>query len=197
MERPPRARWGLTVIGAAELDRYATVPMRFRVEAVLMPVPLLDGLGGLRLEEQAMADAYDKDYDRLDGGPLSWPARFDLSAWHIVVAVAGVELIGGAAVFGPAFGHRDTIAELWDIRVQPQRQQSGVGRALLEHQKAWARQEGFRWLKAETQNVNIGACRFYQRAGGTLGAINRFAYAGQAGAEHEVELDWFFPLAAE
>jgi GNAT superfamily N-acetyltransferase len=187
----------LKVIGAAELDRYASVPMTFRVETILMPVPLLDGLGGLGLEEQALADAYDKDYDRLDGGPLSWPTRFDLSAWHIVVAVAGEELIGGAAVFGPAFGHRDTVAELWDIRVQPHVQRSGVGRALLDHQQRWASEQGFRWLKAETQNVNIGACRFYQRAGGTLGVINRFAYAGEADAEHEVELDWFFPLASD
>lgn len=197
MERQPGTSWHLAVIGVAELSRYATVPMTIRVESILTPVPLLGGLGGLRLEETAVTDLYEKDYDRLDSGPLSWPGRFDLSAWHIVVAVDGDELLGGAAAFGPAFGHQDTVAELWDIRVRPQLQRSGLGRALLEHQKAWARQQGFRWLKAETQNVNVAACRFYQRVGGTLGAINRFAYAGQAGAEQEVELDWLFPLALD
>jgi GNAT superfamily N-acetyltransferase len=185
--------WRLDVISAADLARYATIPMTIKVEAMLMPVLLHDGLGGLRLDEEPVARPYEKDYDCLDGGPLSWPVRFDLSTWHIIVAVASEELLGGAAAFGPAFGFRDTIAELFDIRVQSHAQRSGVGRALLAHQKQWAYRQGFLWLKAETQNVNVGACRFYQQMGGTLGSINRFAYAGQDGLTNEAELDWFFP----
>ncbi|MGH2585134.1 MAG: GNAT family N-acetyltransferase [Dehalococcoidia bacterium] len=185
----------LKAIGAADLARYAQVPMTIRVERILAPTTVDGGLGGLRLQEAAVAKPYVKDYDK-DGGPMSWPDRFDMSTWRIVVAVDHDEILGGAAAFGPAFGHADTVAELWDIRVKVEARRSGVGRALLEYQQQWARERGFRWLKAETQNVNVGACRFYQRTGGLLGTIDRFAYAGQAGVEHEVELDWYFPLVS-
>lgn len=186
--------WEMKVVGGQELERYAQVPMTIGVATILMPVRVDGGLGGLQLHETPVAEPYVKDYDE-GGGPISWPLRFDISTWRIVVAVDHDEILGGAAAFGPAFGHADTVAELWDIRVRADVRRSGVGRALLEHQQQWAQAQGFRWLEAETQNVNVGACRFYQRTGGLLGTIDCFAYAGQAHVEHEVELDWYFPLA--
>jgi hypothetical protein len=48
-------------------------------------------------------------------------------------------------------------------------------------------------LKIEPQNVNVQACRFYQNMGCTLGAIDRFAYPGQAG---EVQLLCWKALAS-
>jgi hypothetical protein len=55
----------------------------------------------------------------------------------------------------------------------------------------WCR--GCRWLKIETQNVNAPACRFYQKMGCTVGAIDRFAYPGLPG---EVQLLWWKALAS-
>jgi hypothetical protein len=43
----------------------------------------------------------------------------------------------------------------------------------------WAGACVCRRLMIETQNVNVPACRFYQKMGCTLGAIDRFAYHGQ------------------
>jgi GNAT superfamily N-acetyltransferase len=183
----------LRVIGPNELERYADVPMTVTVDRQLSVLALKDGLGGLSLQEQPVAPAYQKDYDA-QGGPLTWPARFNLAGWRIVVALEGEHLLGGAAAFAPAVGFDSAVAELWDIRVRDTARRLGVGHALLEHQRRWARQQGYRWLKAETQNVNVAACRFYQHEGAVLGAINRFAYAGQSDIEHEVELDWFLPL---
>lgn len=188
--------WSLKVIEVREFGRYAALPMTIRVETVLTPLPLLDQMCGLSLKPEPVPVPYEKDYD-LHGGPASWPDRFDVSAWNVVVAVDGDLLLGGAAAFGPALGYAGAVAELWDIRVLPDVQRSGVGRALLQHQQTWARQRGFGWLKAETQNVNVGACHFYKHEGGLLGAINRFAYAGQTDIEHEIELDWFFRLASK
>jgi len=187
--------WELYVLEPDDLARYAAVPMTIRVESALKPVPLRGGLGGLRLEEEPLAVPYEKDYDQ-HGGPASWPARFDLSRWHIVAVIERGVVLAGAAAFGPALAHADTVAELWDIRVRPEARRSGFGRLLLGHQQEWARQQGYRWLKAETQNVNVAACRFYQHEGALLGAINIFAYSGQADVEQEVELDWFCPLAS-
>lgn len=56
----------------------------------------------------------------------------------------------------------------------------------------WAGARGCRWLKIETQNINLPACRFYQKMGCTLGAIDRFAYPGQP---DEVQLLWWKALA--
>jgi len=46
-------------------------------------------------------------------------------------------------------------------------------------------------LKIETQNVNVPACRFYQKTGCALGTSDRFAYPGQPG---EVQLLWWKAL---
>ena len=53
--------------------------------------------------------------------------------------------------------------------------------------EAWARACGATWLKVETQNVNVPACRFYARQGCVLGAVDRFAYPA---LPDEVRLLW-------
>jgi len=48
-------------------------------------------------------------------------------------------------------------------------------------------------MKAETQNINVPACRFYAKHGFTLGVVNRFAYQE---FPDEVELVWYRKLRA-
>jgi GNAT superfamily N-acetyltransferase len=36
----------------------------------------------------------------------------------------------------------------------------GIGAALFRAAERWAVARGARWLKVETQNVNVAACRF-------------------------------------
>jgi hypothetical protein len=45
-------------------------------------------------------------------------------------------------------------------------------------------------LKAETQNTNIPACRFYARQGCELRAIDRFAYSEEPEVAQEIMLLW-------
>lgn len=178
------------------LAEYARVPISFEVRTVL-DVDVRDGgLGGFVLSERAVEAPYVKDYDALDGGPAQWPARFDLSRWGLLTARRDGRLLGGAAVAfdtpGIAMleGRRD-LAALWDIRVAPEARGQGVGAALFRAAEAWALARGCRWLKVETQNVNVPACRFYARQGCVLGAIHRFAYPGLPG---EVQLLWYREL---
>lgn len=89
-------------------------------------------------------------------------------------------------------GGRDDVAVLWDIRVLPRERGGGVGSALFRAAGGWARTRGCRRLTIETQNINVPACRFYQKMGCTLGAIDRFAYPGQPA---EVQLLWWKALA--
>ena len=86
---------------------------------------------------------------------------------------------------------RSDVAVMWDVRVAPDARGRGVGAALFGAAAAWAAARGARLLMAETQNVNVPACRFYARQGCVLGAIDRFAYPS---LPHEARLLWFRDL---
>jgi len=89
-------------------------------------------------------------------------------------------------------GARDNAAVLCDIRVSPGERHAGIGSALFRRAGNRARARGCEWLGIETQNVNAAACRFYQKMGCTLGAIDRFAYPSQPA---EARLLWWKALA--
>jgi GNAT superfamily N-acetyltransferase len=182
----------------ATLSEHAAIPIAFTVGRIL-EVRLLDGgLGGMSLTQTAVTDPYVKDYDALEEAePQRWPDRFDVSNWGLIGARRDSERVGGAVIASRTpglhmLGGRDDVAVLWDIRVSPRNRGAGVGSALFRAAGDWARARGGRWLKIETQNVNVPACRFYQKMGCTLGTIDRFAYPGQPA---EVQLLWWKALA--
>jgi GNAT superfamily N-acetyltransferase len=139
-----------------------------------------------------------KDYDGIPGeGPSRWADQFDISHWGFIRAQSNGRLLGGAVV---AFdsgdvamleGRRD-LAVLWDIRVSPNVRGKGIGSGLLRASEAWAISKGCRQLKVETQNTNVPACRFYQRQGFMLKAVNRLAYPELPG---EIQLLWYKDLS--
>ncbi len=187
------------VLTSAALSEHAAIPIAFVVDRVL-EVRLLDGgLGGMSLTETGVTGPYVKDYDALEGeGPQCWPGRFDVSNWGLISARRDGVSVGGAVIATRTpdlhmLGGRDDVAVLWDIRVSPRERGGGVGSALFRAAGDWAGARGCRWLKIETQNVNVSACRFYQKMGCTLGAIDRFAYPGQPA---EVRLLWWKALAS-
>jgi streptothricin acetyltransferase len=49
-------------------------------------------------------------------------------------------------------------------------------------------------IKVETQNVNVPACRFYQRMDCQWGEIRRFGYAAVPAVAQEVMLNWYLDL---
>ena len=182
------------------LEEYSQVSISYEVQYVFRVEPIDQGLGGIRLAEEKLPQSYLKDYDEHgEGDPRSWPEKFDIRNWGILVARVDGQTVGGAAV---AFntngvnmleGRRD-LAVLWDIRVNPAWRGKGVGKALLQHSAGWARQRGCRQLKIETQNVNVPACHFYASQGCELGVIHRYGYAGHPTVGHEVMLIWYLPL---
>ena len=186
-------------ITSAVLSEYAAISIAFVVNRVL-EVGFLDGsLGGMSLTETGVTSPYVKDYDAVQGaGPQCWPGRFDVSNWGLIGARRDGASAGGAVIATRTpgldmLGGRDDVAVLWDIRVSPRERGRGIGSVLFQAAGDWARARGCRWLKIETQNVNVPACRFYQKMGCTLGAIDRFAYPGQPA---EVRLLWWKALAS-
>ena len=175
------------------LAEYATIPISFEVHSVLDVLDRSAGQGELLLVERKLEVPYIKDYDTIHGEhPTQWPARFDLSNWGFLAAHAAGQRVGAAAV---AFNTpsldmldgRSDIAALWDIRVAPEARGQGIGRALFHAAETWGRARGCRALIIETQNINVPACRFYQRQGCVLVAAKKFVYPT---LPNEVQLLW-------
>lgn len=179
------------------LAELSEIPTAFLVERIL-DVSLVDsGLGGIVLSEMPVGEPWIKDYDAIDGeGPSQWAKRFDVTNWGMISAHDNERRVGGAVVAFNAAGvsmleGRSDLAALWDIRVHPEARSAGIGTRLFRAAEAWARDRGCRTLKAETQNINAPACKFYRRLGCELGAIDRFAYPD---LPNEVQLIWFKQL---
>jgi GNAT superfamily N-acetyltransferase len=177
------------------LPEYEKVPIAFHVESRLR-VELIDsGLGGILLREEPVTP-YIKDYDADERNrPNRWPLRWDITKWGLLAAFQDGERVGGAAIVWktPEINLTESADDtcLWDIRVHPEYRGRGVGHHLFSHATVWARKRNCRRLMAETQNINVPACRFYARQGCKIGAVNRYAYA--EGLD-EVQLLWYLEL---
>jgi GNAT superfamily N-acetyltransferase len=179
---------------AGILERYASVSIAFDVTSKLALHPVQRGLGGLLLVEETVAVPFVKDYDAVEGAaPLSWEDRFPMSRCAIFMAADGPVWVGGAMLARnrpriDGCGDRDDVAVLWDLRVHPDYRRCGIGRRLFEAAEEWASKRGCAALAAETQNINVPACRFYAGRGCELRSIRQDAYPG---LPEEVQLLWY------
>jgi GNAT superfamily N-acetyltransferase len=187
-------------VGVEDLADYGRIPIRFRVESLLRVGAAEGGLGGLTLTEEKLDRPYVKDYDQCESElPARWVGRFDVSNWGLFIAYDAALPVGAAAVARRTpqirlLGDRSDMAALWDIRVHPDHRRRGIGGRLFRQGAEWARGQGCRLLGIETQNINVGACRFYIRQGCHLGAIDRYGYRGDPRVGHEVMLLWYLDL---
>jgi len=175
------------------LGQYASVPITFTVREVVDVAEVRSGSGRFVLRPRALEHPWVKNYDDDDGGPERWGSRFDLSCWRFFAAHVAAERVGGAVVVFRApdvdmLRGREDVALLWDIRVAPGMRGQGVGTSLLAAVQVWSAAHGAEWLEAETQNVNVPACRFYERMGFVLREVHPNAYPG---LPDEVQLLWY------
>lgn len=181
------------------LGEHARVSIAFVVDRILEVTLVNGGFGGMPIAEVPVPNPYLKDYDAIEGeGPTRWAKHFDVSNWGMISAFRDGARAGGAVIAFRTEGlrmldGRDDVAVLWDLRVAPGQRGSGVGSALFRAAEDWAGARDCGWLKIETQNVNVAACRFYHRMGCSLGAINLFAYPDLPA---EAQLLWWKDLRA-
>jgi GNAT superfamily N-acetyltransferase len=179
------------------LPEHGRLPIAFVVDRRFEAQPIDGGLGGIALSERPVARPYLKDYDALAGdAPACWPKRWDVSSWGLISVCVNGERAAGAVVAWNTEGlemleGRQDMAVLWDIRVRPDLRRNGLGRTLFAAAESWARARDCRWLKVETQDINVPACRFYARQGCVLGSIHRFAYRE---CPDELQLIWYKDL---
>ena len=195
-------------VGADSLEQYGEIPMRHRVESIFRVDEIDGGFGGLTLTETPFDQPYVKDHDEdPEENVSSWTNRFDVSNWLFLMAFDGDKPFGqaqGRAVGGATLAFRtpkvnmlqgrEDLAVLWDIRVHPDYKRQGIGSDLLHRAVEWARKQGCKQLKIETQNNNVPACRFYASRGCRLGSIDRYGYAHDARFAHEAMLIWYLEL---
>ena len=189
-------RINIAEISPERLVEYVKIPSAFEVKTILEVELVEAGLGGMILHEVPVKP-YIKDYDAGDELPVDWPKRYDVTKWGFFLAEMDGEPVGAAAVALDTTGvfmleARRDLAVLWDIRVHPVAR--GAGIPLFRHAAVWSKRHGCSQMKIETQNVNVAACRFYQRMGARLGEIHRHGYAGIPAVAHEVMLNWYLDL---
>lgn len=78
-----------------------------------------------------------------------------------------------------------------EIIVDAAFRRSGVGRALMQRAIEWAKSKALPGIMLETQDINVAACRFYQRCGFELGGFDRNLYRGQEPQCAEIALFWY------
>jgi GNAT superfamily N-acetyltransferase len=180
-----------------DLADYSLVPTDYEIRTVFDVRVMDQGLGGFLLSERKIDTPYVKCYDASEeDGPTGWAKRWDISNWGILSAFVNGSRAGGCVVAYDTPGvhkleGRKNIAALWDIRVHPDYRHSGIGARLFQSAVAWARKRNCRFLKVETQNNNVPACRFYAKQGCVLGVINRYGYDD---FPDEAELVWYKEL---
>ncbi len=177
------------------LEEYAQIPIRFEVKEYFAVKLKNKGLGGFDLKLRDVDPPFAKDYDESEP-IIDWKNKFDTSKWVFLLAIEDDKKVGAATV---AFDSknvnmlqgRDDITVLWDIRVDPSYRGQGIGTKLFNYAAEWSRKRYCRFMKVETQNINVPACKFYAKQGCYLGTIDLHAYPE---FENEVCLIWYLPL---
>jgi GNAT superfamily N-acetyltransferase len=123
------------------------------------------------------ADAVVAAYEWLFAAPGSQPPMWDRAkavarlaaaatsgAAEVLVADVGGTIAGICTVYDEfesvRFGHR---AWVEDLAVDPERRSQGIGKALLDAAKDWARERGATHLELDSAETRADAHRFYNR----------------------------------
>ena len=93
--------------------------------------------------------------------------------------------------------HWNRYAWIEDLVVDAGSRRLGAGRALMGWAEGWARSRGLPGIMLETQNVNVAACRFYERCGFVLGGFDQWLYRGFDPDTIEVAFFWYRDLREE
>jgi GNAT superfamily N-acetyltransferase len=133
---------------------------------------------GIRAAEPGEEERIVPLYEWLFAAPGSVPSAWDerraavalrqaIESHDAAVIVAeeeGGELVGVCTAYqdlhSVRFGYR---AWVEDLAVHPERRSRGIGKALLDAAKAWARERGATHLELDSAEARADAHRFYER----------------------------------
>lgn len=177
--------------------QYDQIPMLVHVTRELRLEKPDNGLGGLLLREVPVSP-YTKDLSQYEIAS-DYEKEFDISNWKFFMAFDGGIPVGGITLASRTenvqmLDGRNDLCVLWDIRVHDAYKRQGIGKKLFELGVQWAVETGLSQIKIECQNNNIPACKFYQKQGAVLSAINEYAYHQDPDIRGEIQLIWYLDL---
>lgn len=85
-------------------------------------------------------------------------------------------------------------AYIEDIAVDVAFRNQGIGKALINCGKKWAKTKRLAGIMLETQNNNVAACMFYEKCGFTLRGFDTHLYKG-LGDTDEIALYWYYTFS--
>lgn len=174
------------------LSQYAAIPAQYSVRNKFSLSSVNHGLGGILFSLDTVTPAEERTPEMIYGAMAQWEQKWAIAHWGVMVAEERGVLIGGVVVAYdtprmPQLEERRDMAQLMDIRVHPQYRREGMAEKLFQMGEAWAYNRGCKFLKAETQNTNVVACRFLVKQSCQLTSLNRFAYRH---LPEDVQLIW-------
>lgn len=178
----------LRVESVTDLGEYAGIPSVYESKSVY-DVTWVSGTH--ELVERAILKPFRKNYDEVES-PCAWPSELRHTESVLVSAFFGGQRVGGIIVATAVPGlltwvNEPSLAVLWDLRVTPVHRRKAVASSLLGAAEVWARGRGCTAIRVETQNTNVGACKFYMHNGFNLQSVRYGAYPQ---LPEEVELIW-------
>jgi ribosomal protein S18 acetylase RimI-like enzyme len=93
--------------------------------------------------------------------------------------------------------HWNQFAYIEDIAVDTRFRRRGIGQILLQQAIRWAREIHLAGVMLETQNINVAACRLYERCGFRLGGFDRCLYQGMNPGTEEIALFWYLRFPSD
>ena len=177
------------------LPQYSQIPILFQVNSIykLQQEITKDGFKFVFSEEKLDAP-YIKNYDEYEANqPKEELKKFNIENWTIFCAYQDTALVGGVILAHNTkeihmLEERSDITCLWDIRIHPDYRRQGIGTQLFKSAVEETRRKKCIFMKVETQNINVDACKFYMKQGCKLGYINQYAYKDYP---NETQLIWY------
>lgn len=166
----------------------------YRSSTILSVERIGDGIEiGWNLVERPLADPFDKgtlyDFDADAQDKIRERLSRPDDTYQRVAEYEG-RLLG---LLDAEIQHWNNTLLIWNLMIDLDYRRSGLGRRLWHRARDFAKQVGARAIMIETQNTNVGACRFYARMGCQLIGLNELYYANHS-PEAEVALFWAYPL---
>jgi GNAT superfamily N-acetyltransferase len=147
----------------------------------------VEGVPGITIRAATEADIDDliAAYEWLFAPPGSTPATWDerraavalreaMDSHDAAVLIAVSEpgemaglITGYLDIHSVRFGYRCWVE---DFAVDPDRRSQGIGKALLEAMRGWARERGATHLELDSADARLDAHRFYEREGADPGS---------------------------
>ena len=102
----------------------------------------------------------------------------------------------GGQVAGQLILHKHWSRFAWveGIGIDRRFRRMGIGRALMSRGLQWAKDNNLPGIMLETQDTNVGACRFYESCGFKLKGFDTGLYGASVSYSDEIALFWYITL---